>query len=129
MHSVFFESSGYETEVVSKSCLRFGKNATNLALSQLNESGVDHIHVMYDDVIANPKQVVMDLYHQFNLDFTPEYDEKLEEYLEQNRREREELKKKQKNSQEQLHSYSAQEFGLSNNLIEEEMKDYIQEFF
>jgi len=95
----------------------------------LNESGVDHIHVMYDDVIANPKQVVMDLYHQFNLDFTPEYDEKLEEYLEQNRREREELKKKQKNSQEQLHSYSAQEFGLSNNLIEEEMKDYIQEFF
>jgi hypothetical protein len=125
VHSVFFERSCYKTEVVSQGCLNFAKNGTNMALEALESTGVEHQHVMYDRLVENPKETVRSLYEQFNLDFSQEFEDALDAYLDENAKQRQKLKQ----GKSVLHNYTAEEFGLTNAQIEEEMSDYIERFF
>lgn len=54
------------------------------------------IHTIYNDIIADPMKLVKSIYSKCGWDFTPEYEAKLNEYLDENKREREVLKMKKR---------------------------------
>ena len=76
--------------------------------------GLDNHHVVYNDLIDDPKAVVKQIYNAFNWHYTEEYDGLLDEYLRKNEEERKQIKKK-RNAQGggSLHRYEPEEFGLT----------------
>ncbi len=97
------------------------KNVSEILLKQatldINESGLDCSHVVYNDLIKNPLKVVKDIYKQFNWTYTDEYDEILKTYLKKNDEEREAIKCRNATNTDHnaasLHTYTPEEFGLT----------------
>ena len=68
------------------------------------------------------------IYSKFNWKYTEEYDKILDEYLIENQLEREAVKK-EKSKSDTLHSYSPQEFGLTEDeLCSGKFAEYIDKF-
>ena len=67
----------------------------------------------YSEFIEN-LLIIKNIYKSFNLDIDIETENKMEQYL-----------INQRNIKKQKHSYSLEEFGLSENKISDHLKDYI----
>jgi hypothetical protein len=63
------------------------------------------------------------------LEFSAEYEKKLDAYLQKNAESRKKLKeKKDIKDSKPLHEYHPEDFGLTAELISSEFKDYIQKY-
>merc|ERR1711871_91885 len=97
-----------------------GKNIKNVtekllkrAPQDIRESGLQHQNVSYNELIKDPKAVVQKIYEEFGFKFTKEYEQKLDQYLEENRKEREAVQKsRQGNNSAVLHSYRPEDYGI-----------------
>jgi len=81
-------------------------------------------HVLYQDLVDDPIGLIRKLYAQFGFDFTPQFHDRLQAYLEQNRKEREAMQ----GSKATLHQYHPEEFGLSKAQLLTKFEDYHQQF-
>eukprot|EP00968_Pinguiococcus_pyrenoidosus_P021405 scaffold2771_cov252-Pinguiococcus_pyrenoidosus.AAC.41 len=81
-------------------------------------------HVLYEDLVRDPIAVVRKLYEEFGYDFTPEFERRLEDYLEKNKKER----KAMKASQKSIHAYSPETFGVSTEDVLREWEWYHKRF-
>jgi len=73
-------------------------------------------HVMYDDLIGDPIDTVRQIYAHFGWKYTPQYEEKMKQYLAQDKAKREAVKASFKSSGGQrkaLNQHNLEEFGLS----------------
>jgi len=74
------------------------------------------IDVYYEDLVADPEATVERIYHKFNLEMSAEYRTVLKEETEKARQ----YKSK--------HSYSLEEYGLTKEMVYEELKDVFEEY-
>ena len=83
-------------------------------------------NVMYTELIKNPVGTVKKLYGDLGYEFTPEYEKLLKEYVEENNREREALKK---SGAKKLHSYELKDFNLDEEKVAEGLAWYKEKYF
>ncbi len=83
------------------------------------------LHVRYENLVANPIEVVRGVYAHFGWDFTSAYEAKLEAYIAKNAAER---KAKGAGANNALHSYSLAQFGLTKEKVAVEVKWYTDKY-
>lgn len=108
-HQVFYESDCRDDNKIGESV----RNCTEVLLKKtpkdIAASGLDNADISYNSLVKDPMGTVKSVYEQFGWEFTPEYEKVLQAYLDQNRAEREAMKKKGG----ALHTYHPEEFGLT----------------
>jgi len=98
-------------------CEKSMKNAHE-HLAPLNDGG--HVNVSFKRIVKEPKEVVKDIYAQFDLEYSDEYDARLDAYLEENAKERAKMKKVQKS----YHSYSMEDYGIPTEIVRKKFEWY-----
>jgi hypothetical protein len=102
------------------------------APKDIEKAGVPCAHVLFENLTANPIETVKEVYKQFNLEFTSEYEEILKNYLEENRKQREATKLKLSKPGEKkavLHEHKPEDFGISSDELKQgAYAEYIQAF-
>ncbi|GMH68720.1 hypothetical protein TrST_g4400 [Triparma strigata] len=124
------EGSGYiDLEKVGADVNNFGnlwiKRADDF-LKSPESKGHKRGNVMYTELIKNPVGTVKKLYGDLGYEFTPEYEKLLKEYVEENNREREALKK---SGAKKLHSYELKDFNLDEEKVAEGLAWYKEKYF
>jgi len=90
-------------------CLDFCEKAMKKAHDHLSGcTDGNHVNVSFQRIISEPKAVVKDIYKQFDLEYSDEYDARLDAYLAEQDEERAKMKK----TQETFHSYSMEDYGI-----------------
>ncbi len=108
-------SKNVDPEQIGDVILDFWQNSLNKGLVEKQKLSHEQIvDVSYSEFIENPLLIIKNIYKSFNLDIDIETENKMEQYL-----------INQRNIKKQKHSYSLEEFGLSENKISNHLKDYI----
>mmetsp|Transcript_20729 Transcript_20729/g.30837 ORF Transcript_20729/g.30837 Transcript_20729/m.30837 type:complete len:504 (-) Transcript_20729:49-1560(-) len=113
---------------------RFGSNAILFQKKILQgiEKGMQEVHpttnqtivhVDFKDIIERPIDVVKKIYEKANITWTPQVEQALKAYIKKNKQERETRKLGSK-----FLKYSLEEFNLTEAIIDEAFKDYIETY-
>lgn len=92
------------------------------------------IHIRYADNVKNSKACCKQIVLAAGLDFSAEFEARIDAYLAKSKAEREALKanksvaNKSKGTQAALHEYTLEEYGLSEEMVRREFKDYIDKY-
>jgi hypothetical protein len=125
--------------------LELGQNLKKAAAKQLLDvdndlkaTGLNCAHVIFENLTAQPIEVVRSIYQQFGWEFTEEYEQILVDYLEKNRKQRAATSEKLKKSKlakgktvtaDKLHDYKPEDFGLTKKeLSEGRFLEYIKRY-
>ena len=113
-HKFYYESAGRDDAKLGRSISDISAKMLQEAPDDIESCGLDKKHVVYNDLVKDPKKTVKEIYSAFNWPYTEEYDRLLDEYLRKNEEERQQIKKK-RNTQGggTLHTYEPEEFGLT----------------
>lgn len=125
VHQIYFEKEGRDDNELGKKLKIASANILERAPQDIKESGLPCHHVTYNSLIADPIATVKGVYADFGWEFTPEYEAILNQYLEENKKDREQRAQ----GNEVLHTYHPSEFGLTEEeLCEGKYADYIKKF-
>ncbi len=131
-HQVYFEPDTRDDHVLGKEVAKVSEVLLQNAPKDIEQSGLDCNHVIYNQLIDDPVAVIKGIYSKFGWTYSKEYNDILLAYIEKNRQEREALKVKrarEKKGAEVLHTYHPEEFGLtSEGLSIGGFSEYIQKF-
>ena len=109
---------------LGQNVMTYGEFSMRNADEQLGKLNVDHCHVQYDDIVSDPVEAVKSIYKQFGYKYTEEYDTKLRNYIEENRKKRAQRMKGNK----QLHSYSMADYGVTDAEIDKRFSWYSEKY-
>jgi len=127
-HMLYYEPECRDDAELGRVLKIVSENVLEQTPKDIAASGLDCAHVLYNDLIKRPEEVVKGIYKQFNWTYSDEYDAILKKYLKKNNEEREAMKKKQ-GGKGPLHTYSPEEFGLTaEELSSGKYAEYCQRF-
>lgn len=123
--SEMFEAGPFDLKSLGRDQLRFWSQALRRGDAQLDACGLERSHVRFKDLVKDPVAAVKGIYKEFGWKVTPEYEAKMVEYLAANRakRESDDLAKLKK-----FHAYSLEMYGLTKDMVEEEVGWYTEKF-
>lgn len=128
VHQVYYENSCRNDAAIGRGLTDLTAKYLKQAPKDIESTKLDCAHVTYNKLIEQPVEVVKSIYKQFGWKFTAEYERIINEYLEENKRQRDAVKAK-KGSAAALHTYTAEEFSISTQeLMEGDFADYVQRF-
>jgi hypothetical protein len=129
-HQVYYEPEGRNDKLLGEKVRDLSAKMLQNATKDIKSCGLEYVDVTYNNLIKSPKDVVKSIYAKFSWKYTTEYDRILDEYLEENRKERESVKlSKAGASAAHLHTYTPEEFGLTeNDLCTGLFAEYISEY-
>jgi hypothetical protein len=126
LHQVYYEIEGRDDFQLGRQINKVSSQLLSQAPKDIIESGLQCAHVIYNDLVTDSVGIIQDIYKQFGWNYSDEYDTILKNYLDDNLKKREELKKfksfknsksSSKDSEEKLHTYEPEEFGLTTELL------------
>ena len=120
------EPKSIDKSALGRAVLNYTKQALLKAFETLKKGKVNIIHIKYKDTIKSPKKVTEHIYNQTGIDYTNEYDTKLDEYLKENEAKRKLAKSK--NAKKEMHTYDLIDYGLTKALVHKEFQDYINDY-
>ena len=120
------EPNSIDRAALGRSVLNYTKQALLKAFETLKDGKVNIIHIKYKDTIKSPKEVTKQIYKQTGIDYSREYDHKLDEYLKENEAKRQLAKSK--NVKKEMHTYSLLDYGLTKSLVQQQFQDYINDY-
>ena len=85
-----------------------------------------HVNIKYKDLISNPVETVRQLYKDLGYEFTAEYEEILQKFVDDDKRHR--AKMKNESGGKKLHTYSLEMFGLTEEDIDNSLSWYEKEY-
>jgi len=95
--------------------MAFTKGDEFISCNEKNSNNTNSFaHIKFSDLVKNPIAAVKELYSEIGYNFTPEYEKILLEYLKEDTRKREEMKKEKdgkKNSK--IHKYNIEEYNVT----------------
>jgi hypothetical protein len=112
VHQVYYENSCRDDAAIGRKIVELSGDLLEKAPMDIMASKLDNADVLYNDLIAHPIETVKKIYQQFDWTFTDTYENILNAYLEENRRERAAVKSRTGGKSKALHSYEASEFGI-----------------
>jgi len=84
------------------------------------------LYVRYADNVKNSKEICRKILAEAKLEFTEEYERRVDEYLKKSSEERKKLKESSK--KKEVHAYSLEDYGLTEDIIREEFREYIEKY-
>ena len=134
IHQMYFENECRDDFALGRNMLKVSEDLLAQAPEDIKAAKLPCADVVYEKLIADPVGVVQKIYLQFGWEYTDEYDAVLRQHVDTDKRNREALKAKKvregvAKSQEVLHTYSPEEFGMtSQELSTGKYADYIKKF-
>jgi hypothetical protein len=133
MHHNYYEKESCDNKELGRIFKKASGSQLLAVDGDIKVSGLQCADVLFENLTSKPIEVVKEVYKQFNWEFTPEYQRILEDYLEKNRKQREEtrakLAKKDLKSSDKLHSYKPEDFGLTKQeLCEGPFLEYVKKY-
>jgi hypothetical protein len=125
LHSVFYDSSGLDIPALGQQTKNGCKLLVETAQKDFRDSGLDYAHVKYDELVKDPIGTIRNIYGRWGIEFTPEFETKLHEFLEADKAKRDALRSA---DHAKLHSYTPEQFGLTADELRADFKDYIEAF-
>ena len=122
LHQVYYEKEGRDDFHLGQQINKISAQLLSQAPKDIIESGLPCAHVIYNDLVGDSVSIIKGIYQQFGWEYTEEYDLILKNYLNDNLKKREEMKKVKnfkasKASEDKLHTYEPEEFGLTAELL------------
>uniref|UniRef100_A0A7S3HFK3 Sulfotransferase n=1 Tax=Spumella elongata TaxID=89044 RepID=A0A7S3HFK3_9STRA len=128
VHKVYYENNCRDDNAIGRGLTDLTAKTLKQAPQDIIDSKLECSHVIYNDLVSNPIKVVKDIYAQFGWEFTTEYENIINAYLAEDKKKRDDIKKA-KGTKEQLHTYTAEEFGVqTQELMEGEFANYVKKF-
>ncbi|KAJ1432312.1 P-loop containing nucleoside triphosphate hydrolase protein [Ochromonadaceae sp. CCMP2298] len=130
VHQVYYEKDCKDDAALGRAICDISAEHLLKTPANIEASKLDCAHVIYNDLIRDPVSVVRAIYSQFGWEISPEYLQALNAYLEENRQQREAIKtKREKGGGEALHTYTAEEFSLTDKELESgKFAEYVAKF-
>jgi hypothetical protein len=130
VHQVYYEKDCKDDAALGRAICDISADHLLKTPANIEASKLDCAHVIYNDLIRDPVSVVRAIYSQFGWEISPEYLQALNAYLEENRQQREAIKtKREKGGGEALHTYTAEEFSLTDKELESgKFAEYVAKF-
>lgn len=125
LHSVFYDSSGLDIPALGQQTKNGCKLMVETAQKDFRDSGLDYAHVKYDELVKDPIGTIRNIYDRWGIEFTPEFEAKLNEFLEADKAKRDALRSA---DHAKLHSYTPEQFGLTADELRKDFRDYIEAF-
>lgn len=128
------ENSTVDRAAMGRAVLNYTKLALTSAFETLAklEGKVKCVHVRYADTIKMPKDECKKIVKEAGLEYSEEYDAKLDAYITKSNEKRSKLKGSVKTSSGEagkaLHTYSLEDYGLTKELVRSTFKDYVERF-
>lgn len=111
-------SKNVNSHNIGKTVLDFWQHNLNKGIVHRKELESDQIvDVGYSEFIKSPINVIKNIYSTFGLDINIETENKMEEYL-----------RKQKKIKKGKHTYSLEEFGLNEKIVNDHFQNYMMNF-
>jgi len=128
LHNFYFEKGGRDNVELGRRISSFKSKMLLKAAKDIEESDLQHHHVLFHELTENPKAVVQQIYKNFGWDYSSEYDEILDRYLAKNAKDRDEVKRR-KSKNDVLHAYDPETYGLTaEELSSGRFREYIEKF-
>ncbi len=114
LYQVYYENEERDDALIGSAIRDVSADYLLRAVEDIKKTGIDHTHVLYNDLVKDPIGTVKSIYEQYGWDFTVEYENILKDHLAKDQLKREEAKrlKLQKNTAV-LHHYTPEEFSLT----------------
>jgi hypothetical protein len=133
MHGVYYHKETCDEAKLGQAFKGLASKYLIQARKDIESSGLNCAHVLFENLTVDPIATVKQVYAQFNWTFTPEYEKILVDYLEVNRKQREEIKAKhskgKKTDTSKIVDYKPEDFHLTaKELSEGPFADYIAAF-
>uniref|UniRef100_A0A7S2FXV9 Uncharacterized protein n=1 Tax=Octactis speculum TaxID=3111310 RepID=A0A7S2FXV9_9STRA len=113
-----------QCDVLGKEQLEFWSRCLERADQDLS-GDTDSKHVLFQDLLSNPVQVVKDIYADFGLEYSDAYDKKLHEYLEENEKKR---ASKSFTKAKKFHQYTLADYALNQAKIDAKLGWYKEKY-
>lgn len=113
IHSVYYSPDGMDMKQLGRNLKKVSENVLQQATIDIKESGLEHYDIRYADMIKDPIGAVKKIYDQFGWEMSQEYKSILNRYIDENKRQRELMKKEKNNGGHALHHYDPETYGLS----------------
>jgi hypothetical protein len=75
------------------------------------------VDVQYNDIVEDPISIVRNIYHQFNMPYTMEFEDRMKRWIEDNRQ-----------GKHGRHEYSLEMYNMERDEVLKEWKDYTQTY-
>lgn len=111
VHQIYYESDGRDDEKLGSRVEDISGKNVHKCMKELKETGLECIHSKYEDLVKDPIACIKGIYKQFGWEFTSEYEMAMKQYLQEDKINREKVKMRRGKSD--LHTYSPEEFGLT----------------
>lgn len=114
VHGIYFENTGRDDKALGRELMK----STSKQLEELSRNlsnGTIQLpcaNVIYNNLVSNPIETVKEIYKQHDWHFSGNYEQILIDYINANKLERESMKVV-RSSGAALHTYSPEEFGLT----------------
>ena len=99
--------------------MRFWAEILDRCVRDRDELGLEDqlVDVAFGDLVRDPMRVVRHIYEKFSLDLEPGVIDRMQVFLEENKR-----------HSHGVHSYTLEQFGLTQSMIEDRFGNYIERF-
>jgi hypothetical protein len=129
LHQLYYENEGRDDSELGKTLLKVSEDLLKQAPQDIIDSKLPCSNVLYNELVKDPIQAVKNIYLQFGWNFTSEYEGILKTHLEDDQEKRAEVKRKNAKNGTILHTYTPQEFGITEKeLSSGGYADYIQKY-
>jgi hypothetical protein len=128
-HSVYYEPENMNTARLGGALNKLSAHLLDTTTDILSTTGCDTANIIYDEMIKDPKSSVQRIYQQFGWEFTKEYEKILDEFIANDQLKRQKLKEKASTSDDNLHEYKPEAYGLTKEQLSSGVYEkYIQKF-
>lgn len=131
VHQIYYEKDGRDDVKLGKAVSDTSEEILLKCTKDIEQHKLQCSHILFENVVKAPLDVIKEIYSNFNWEFTKEYEAAIVEYLQQNNKERDEIKKRKGKGKgkEVLHSYTPEEFGLTEEALSSgKYKEYVDMF-
>lgn len=111
--NLYYTKDCFDAKLVGQRLVQLFGLAWNKGLRDIEQHKLDCAHVIYDTLVADPVGTVKNIYKQFDWEFTSEYEKILTDFVVEDKRKREALKRQFHGTQQQLHAHRPEDFELT----------------
>lgn len=94
LHSIYYEKETCDPKEVGENMAELCDKALVKAIKDLEETGLETSHVIFNNLVEDPISVVKGIYKDLNMEYTQEFEDNMIAYMKQNNAERAILKAK-----------------------------------
>lgn len=113
LYRLYYVEEGCDDNLLGKSIKEVTYNYLDEIPKMAKKEGIEMKNVLYEDLVKDPIQLVKTIYAENGWEFTDEYNTILKDFLAEDKKKRDQIKKDRETSNEIIHHYTPQEFGLT----------------